>query len=260
MTIASVRRGAGKPLLLIHGLGSTRAAWSLIMLALAERREVIAIDLPGHGASPAEQDSDTFAGLVRSVGAWIEANNLDGVDMAGSSMGARLVLEFARQGRSGAVVALNPGGFWESWERGYLHSTLGTSVAALRLIEPALPAIAHSAAARALVLAQLSARPWALNGNLVEQELRSFASTSTFAALLRDLAYGPLQEGPAAPGSGPVTIVWGRHDRVCLPIQAERAMAAFPAASLVWFDDSGHFPLWDEPDRTVDVILDATGS
>ena len=118
MTIHHARRGHGKPLLLVHGLGSSHAAWGLVEPALAKHREVIALDLPGHGASPAEHDSGTFGGITRSLEAWLEREKLAGIDMVGSSMGARLVLEMARRGRSGAVVALDPGGFWRGWERG----------------------------------------------------------------------------------------------------------------------------------------------
>lgn len=59
-----VTRGAGKQLLLIHGLGSSWRAWQPILDGLAAERSVVAIDLPGHGATPAEHDSGTFAGLV----------------------------------------------------------------------------------------------------------------------------------------------------------------------------------------------------
>ncbi|PSJ20383.1 alpha/beta hydrolase, partial [Halomonas sp. ND22Bw] len=37
-----------------------------------------------------------------------------------------------------------------------------------------------------------------------------------------------------------------------------RAQAAFPSARLHWFAESGHFPMWDQPDETVAVILAAT--
>ena len=257
MTIHSLRRGTGKPLLLVHGLGSSRASWSLIGFALARHREVIAIDLSGHGASPAEEDSGSFAGLARSLDEWVMREGLAGVDMVGSSMGARLVLEMARRGRAGAVVALDPGGFWEGWERDYFYTTLSVSVAALRLIRPALPVLSKNAVARTALLAQLAARPWAMNGGLVATELGSFAATPTVDALLYDLAFGPAQEGPAAAGGGPVTIGWGRRDRLCLPVQAERAMPAFPGARLVWFERSGHFPQMEEPDEAVRVILEA---
>lgn len=260
MTIHHARRGSGKPLLLVHGLGSSRAAWSLVEPALAKHREVIALDLPGHGASPAEHDSGTFAGIARSLEAWLEREKLAGIDMVGSSMGARLVLEMARRGRSGAVVALDPGGFWRGWERGFTRATLLASGMLLSSLRPALPKLAHSAAARTVLLAQLSARPWALDGDLVAKELSCFAGTATFGTLVKDLASGPAQTGPAAPGSGPVAIGWGRRDRLCLPVQAKRALRAFPEARLVWFKRSGHFPMWEEPEETVELILETVGS
>jgi len=252
------RQGTGKPLLLVHGLGGSRGSWDLVVDSLAQSRELILIDLPGHGQTPAEDDSGTFAGLARSLDAWLEAQGLTQVDMVGSSLGARLVLEMARRGRAGAVVSLDPGGFWAGWERHWTFSTLGASVAALRLLSPSVRLLSHAAASRTALLAQLSARPWALDGDLVERELTSFAATPTFDALLTDLAYGPAQQGPADPATGPLTIGWGSHDRLCLPIQAARAQAAFPSARLHWFGSSGHFPMWDEPARTADLVLRAT--
>jgi pimeloyl-ACP methyl ester carboxylesterase len=227
--------------------------------ALARHREVIALDLPGHGASPAEHDSGTFAGIARSLEAWLEREKLAGIDMVGSSMGARLVLEMARRGRSGAVVALDPGGFWRGWERGFTKGTLLVSGNLLRSLGSALPKLARSAAARTVLLAQLSARPWALDGDLVAKELSSFAGTATFSSLVKDLASGPAQTGPAAPGSGPVAIGWGRRDRLCLPVQAKRAVRAFSEARLVWFERSGHFPMWEEPKETVELVLATVG-
>ena len=173
-------------------------------------------------------------------------------------MGARLVLEMARRGRSGAVVALDPGGFWRGWERTYFRTTIATSIRLVRGLKPALPAIAQNTGTRTLLMAQLSAKPWKLDPGLVSNELKSFAETRTFDALVRDLATGPEQQGPSQ-GLGRVVIGWGRKDRLCLPRQAQRAVEAFPNATLHWFEKSGHFPMWDEPEETVRVILDATG-
>ena len=252
------RRGRGRPLLLVHGLGGSRKSWDTIAGGLAERRELIAIDLPGHGATPAEADSGTFNGLTDSVERFIGDNQLNGIDLVGSSMGARIVLELARRGGVGNVVALDPGGFWQGWERTFFKSTIAASVRLLRLLRPALPALSRSAVARTALLAQLSARPWALDSQAVATELKSFVATSTFDALVRDLAAGPAQTGPAAQSTGNVVIGWGRSDRLCLPRQASRAMAAFPSARLHWFEQCGHFPMWDQPEQTVRLILDST--
>jgi pimeloyl-ACP methyl ester carboxylesterase len=256
MSIKYVRRGAGKPLILVHGLGSSRNAWSLNALALAPHRELLLLDLPGHGASRADTDSGTFAGLARSLESWLEDEGLVGADMVGSSMGARLVLEMARRGKSGAVVALDPGGFWDGWERRFISSTLTASGLLLRSLGTALPTLARHPASRSMLLAQLAARPWDLNGDLIGKELVSIATTATFDSLVQDLAFGPLQTGPSASGTGPVAIGWGRHDRLCFPSQAKRAQNAFPEARLVWFDRSGHFPMWEEPEKAVTLILE----
>lgn len=253
------RCGSGPTLLLVHGLGGSRNSWDSIAGALAERREVIAIDLPGHGATPAEPDSGTFNGLVDSVECFIRDQRLGGIDVAGSSMGARIVLELARRGAVGNVVALDPGGFWQGWERTFFKSTIGASVRLLRLLRPVLPALSSNVASRTALLAQLSARPTRLDPTMVAAELASFVATQTFDSLVSDLSSGPAQQGPAAPSTGNVVIGWGRSDCLCLPRQAKRAIAAFPSAKLHWFERCGHFPMWDQPEQTVQLILSSTG-
>ncbi len=258
MTMHHTRSGRGKPLLLVHGLGGSYRSWDTISATLAKTREVIALDLPGHGQTPAEADSGTFNGLARSLDDWLVSENLAGIDMVGSSMGARLVLEMARRGRAGAVVALGPGGFWQGWERTFFRTTIMASIKLVRAMHRVLPAITRNVAGRTALMFQLSAKPWALGPALVLNELRSFAGTPTFDSLVKDLATGPMQEGPAAT-SAPVVIGWGRKDRLCLPQQARRALAAFPDATMHSFARSGHFPMWDQPQETIPVILEATG-
>jgi pimeloyl-ACP methyl ester carboxylesterase len=249
-----IERGIGRKLLLIHGLGGSWRSWSTVLDALSVDRTVIAIDLPGHGATPAEPDSGTFQGLVGSVERYIADNDLAGIDLVGSSMGARIVLELARRGNVGNVVALDPGGFWRGWERTFFKTTIGASGRLVRALRPALPLLSRNAVTRTALLAQLSARPWKLDPQVVETELASLSTTPTFDALVRDLADGPEQTGPAADPNGRIVIGWGRHDRLCLPGQAARAKSAFPSAELHWFEDSGHFPMWDMPEETAAVI------
>ena len=254
-----IRQGAGPPLLLVHGLGGSWRSWTTILPALSATREVVALDLPGHGETPTAANSDTFTGLADSVETFITEQGFDGIDVVGSSLGARIVLEMARRGKVGATIALDPGGFWRGWERTYFRSTLTASIRLVRGLGSALPTLSRSAATRSMLLAQLSARPWKLDGEIVATELMSLAATKTFDALVRDLATAPEQEGPAAERSRPVVIGWGRQDRLCLPRQAARAIEAFPSARLHWFSRCGHFPMWDQPEETVRLILDETG-
>ncbi|WP_293880352.1 alpha/beta fold hydrolase [Sphingomonas sp.] len=253
-----IQRGTGRKLLLIHGLGGSWQSWITILDALSTHRTVIAIDLPGHGTTPAAADSGTFDGLVGSVERYIQDNGLTGIDVVGSSMGARIVLELARRGSVGNVVALDPGGFWRGWERTFFKVTIGLSGRLLRAIRPVLPTLSRYAATRTALLAQLSARPWTLNPHVIATELTGLSTTPTFDALVQDLSKGPEQTGPAARSTDRIVIGWGRHDRLCLPRQAARAKVAFPTAELHWFESSGHFPAWDMPKDTIAVILAAT--
>jgi len=75
---------------------------------------------------------------------------------------------------------------------------------------------------------------------------------------LKGLVDGPAQlDLQARAERAPITIGWGRQDRVCLPSQSERETELFPSARLHWFDRCGHFPHWDAPAETVDLILGA---
>ena len=255
MNLNFERRGAGRPLLLVQGSGGSTRSWDPIAPALAASHELVLIDLPGHGRSPALAGRQTIAAYADAIEAFIQAQALHDVDLVGSSVGARLVLELSRRGVGGHCVALDPGGFWRGWETPFFHYTLAASIRLLRLLRPVLPFLSRHALTRALLLVQLTARPFSLPSSAVLAELQSFVATPVFDAVLHELAIGPLQEGTAAP-PGRVTIGWGRKDRLLLPRQALRAQAAFATARLHWFDDCGHFPQWDAPEETVRVILE----
>jgi pimeloyl-ACP methyl ester carboxylesterase len=259
MEMNHVRRGSGEPLLLIHGLGGSWRTWTPILDKLADERAVIAVDLPGHGETPALSGEASVDTLADAVASFLDANDLAGVDAVGNSMGARLVLELARRGEVGTTVALDPGGFWEGWERYFFFATLAPSIRLVRLLQPVMGRLMSSALGRTLLLAQLSARPWDLPADVAREEMRTFAESPSFDELLRRLAFGPGQRGSDDPAE-PIVIGWGRKDRVTLPGQATRALERFPGARLHWFEDSGHYPLWDVPDETTDLILTSTAT
>jgi pimeloyl-ACP methyl ester carboxylesterase len=257
MEMNHLRSGSGKPLLLIHGLGGNARSWSTIWTALASRRDVIAVDLPGFGDTPSLAGETSIRTLSDAVTAFIDAQGLRGIDVVGSSMGARLVLELARRGGVvGSVVSLDPGGFWRGWERHAFYASIWLSIRAVRGLQPFMATISRSRVARTMLLAQFSRRPWAMDSDVVLEEMRSYARAPRFDELLYRLAYGEEQEG-AARGSidAPVVIGWGRNDKVCFPAQAKRALALFPDARLHWFERCGHFPHWDAPQEAVRLIL-----
>ena len=223
-------------------------------------REVIAVDLPGHGATLALTGEVSICTLADAVTEFLQKHNLLGIDAVGSSMGARLVLELARRGGVlGAVISLNPGGFWRNWEIPFFYYSVAASVRLVRLLQPIIPAFTNNSVGRTILLSQFSARPWQLPAALVHDEMRTFAASPSFDELLYNLAYGELQQGvPKGTIPAPLVIGWGYHDRVCLPQQAPRALALFPDARIYWFAHSGHFPQWDTPAETAHLVLAVT--
>lgn len=260
MHLNSHRTGSGAPLLLVHGLGSTWRTWEPVLPGLAAEREVVAVDLPGFGESPPLPVEPTIAALADALTSFIDDQGLQGVDLVGSSVGARLVLELARRGVGGDVVALAPGGFWGPLQLRAFGISIGASIRLVRALQPVLPVLVGNPVTRSALLAQLSARPWALPPDLVLRELRSWAAAPSYDALLHALVHGPVQAGAAARATpGRVVIGWGRRDRVVTPSQAGCALERFPGAELYWFDSCGHFPMWDRPEETVRLVLDRTG-
>ena len=255
-----VRRGSGRPLLLIHGLGGSHASWETISAQLEAERELIAVDLPGFGETPPLAGPPSIAALADALEAFLDEQGLDGVDVVGTSMGARLALELARRGRTGATVALDPGGFWTPREAKVFGVSVKISVQLVRRLGRLLPLLVGNPVTRTLLLAQFSAAPWRLDAGVVLRELRSYAAVPSFDAALGELANGPRQPGmPAGTARGPIVLGWGRRDLVTLPRQAARAARLYPDAELVWFDRSGHFPQWDMPQDTVRTVLATTG-
>lgn len=87
----------GPPLLLLHGfMGSARSMTGLLD-AMSTDRRVVAVDLIGHGASPAPAEVGPYmtAAMVGQVRTVLQRLELEQVDVVGYSMGARLALSLA---------------------------------------------------------------------------------------------------------------------------------------------------------------------
>jgi len=253
------RSGSGRPLLLLHGLGGNWRSWSPILAALTAHRDVIALDLPGFGETPALSGTASITALADAVIEFLDRHPLFGVDAVGSSLGGRLALELARRQAVGTTVALDPGGFWSRSQRHLFYVSMSASAWLARHLQPLLPFLTADALMRTLLFSRVSVRPWRLSAELLRDQLGAMAAPG-FDELLRQTTYTEPPRG-LAPGSmtAPIIIGWGRQDRICAPREAERALALFPGAHVYWFEDSGHYPMWDVPAETVQLILASTG-
>ena len=112
--LAYDRSGQGEPLVLLHGQGFSRRSFDPVVPALAARRDVIAVDLPGHGESPRQPKGAGNAprDLAVAVAELLDELELPTVHVAGNSSGGWVALELAKLGRARTVTALAPAGLW----------------------------------------------------------------------------------------------------------------------------------------------------
>lgn len=103
--------GAGPPLLLLHGLGSSGQDWDLLVPRLAASYRVIVPDVRGHGRSDKPAGPYGVPLFARDIAAFLDRLNLSSVHVAGVSMGGMLAFELVirRPDLVRSLVIINSG-------------------------------------------------------------------------------------------------------------------------------------------------------
>ncbi|MFI1716731.1 alpha/beta fold hydrolase [Streptomyces litmocidini] len=258
LSLAYERRGAGEPLLLLHGIGHHWQAWGPVLDVLAVEREVIAVDLPGFGASDELPEGVPYdlSTVVPVLGAFCGAVGFERPHVAGNSLGGLLALELGREKLVRSVTALSPAGFWSEAERRYAFGTLrAMRGAALSLPVPVIERLSRTAAGRTVLTSTIYARPGRRSPEAVVAETLALRRATGFH---QTLAAGRTALFRDDVPSVPVTVAWGARDRLLLRRQGVRAKQALPAARLVRLPGCGHVPMNDDPALVARVILDGS--
>ena len=255
MGLAYERRGSGPPLVLLHGVGHRRQAWDAVLDRLAPHRDVIAVDLPGHGESPPLPASATpvLTVLRDQVTALFDELGLDRPHIAGNSLGGRLALEAAVAGRAASVTALSPAGFWRSdRDAQYARGVFRVMEALGGILEPMAATLSRSTAGRALVYSVVVSRPSRMSPEQARGDMAAFmAARPTMDLVLAQMT----QFSGTVPANIPVTVAWGTKDRLLPPRQVLVAKAALPQARFLPLRGCGHVPMTDDPALVADVVL-----
>ncbi|WP_020140500.1 alpha/beta fold hydrolase [Streptomyces sp. 351MFTsu5.1] len=258
VTVSYARVGRGEPLLLLHGIGHHRQAWDPVVDILATERDVIAVDLPGFGASPGLPEGLAYdlATTTFVFGAFCEALELDRPHVAGNSLGGLLALELGREKLVRSVTALSPAGFWSPAERRYAFGVLLTMrQIARRMPLPLVERLSRSAAGRTMLTSTIYARPGLRAPEAVVAETLALVRATGFDETLRSGTAVQFTED--VPGL-PVTVAWGTRDMLLVRRQGVRAKRIIPKARLVRLPGCGHCPMNDDPALVARVILDGS--
>ena len=240
----------------MHGIGGTRRIWDPVVAPLAAAYEVIAVDLPGFGDSPALPDGAAHdpATLARVLGHLLDARGVAAAHVAGSSLGAWIALELARQGRALSVTSLCAAGFWSRplLGDGDLPRKPGRALA--RALLPVMGPLLRTKTGRRAALGMNMAHPERVSHAQALDIVRAYALApgypTTNLAMRRAVFAGP------AGIDVPVTLAWGERDRLVRPPRVPP-----PGWRTVLLPDCGHLPMWDDPALVARVIREtATAS
>jgi pimeloyl-ACP methyl ester carboxylesterase len=252
MPLAHDRTGSGPPLILVHGLGMSKEVWRPVVPLLAREREILALDLPGFGASP--PGPHTVEGHAQAVAAYADELGLERPHVAGNSLGGGIALALGASGRVRSTCAVSPIGFAAGREIPYARGLLATTRVISRALAPVAGTLARSRVARTMLSAHAAARPWRIPAEDTAQWARAYAQAPSFWGVLRSAR----DWRPHVPVC-PATVAWGERDRLLIfSRQAPRARRLLPDARHVVLHGCGHVPTWDDPEQVARVLLEAS--
>lgn len=260
--ISSLTMGHGRDVLLLHGLGGTRASFFETAAALSQRYRVHAPDLPGFGSSckPARgrYNARWFAEAMLGM---MDEQGIAATHIVGNSMGGRIAIEMALMApeRVRGLGLLCPAVAWV--KRGY-HPLV-------RLLRPEFGLLPHGFSRRAV-----ASQFWSMFcerdvidpavGDLMVDEFRRiyhssgarFAFLSSARNIYLEAPYGRNGFYPRLSElTAPALFVWGTHDRLVPPGFGRHVRKWLPSAEQVTLQDCGHVPQVERPAETNELLL-----
>ncbi|MDX6297865.1 MAG: hypothetical protein QOI51_1722 [Nocardioidaceae bacterium] len=250
------RVGAGDPLLLLHGIGSTHDDFTALRPHLDAHYRVLAPDLPGHGQSGPLPRRPTIAAITDAIVSDLDELRVPQVHVVGNSIGARIALELAVRGRASSVVAISPSGLNTPVERLHQGLLMSGSRLTLRRLRPLIPAVARSALGRSALLTGLRSRPWRSSETEALTVKNGFADADAFWQMLW---WGIIADVPSGLDRirCPVILAQGTADLIAVG-QTPRYLAGVPTARFVPLLGAGHAPQSDAPDAILRLVDQAT--
>jgi pimeloyl-ACP methyl ester carboxylesterase len=255
--VSTLTMGSGPDVLLLHGLGGTKASFFDTAAALSRSYRVHAIDFPGFGSSSKPATAPYSARyFADTVVALMDAMAIERAHLVGNSMGGRVALEVGLRSpeRVGALGLLCPA-------VAFVHRGLHPLV---RLLRPELGLLPHRFR-RATVAKQF----WSLfaDHDLVDPSMADIAvdefqriygsagARYAFLSAARNIYLErPFGRGGFYPRLAelerPALFMWGSHDKL-VPVGFKRHVGEWlPQAEQIVLEGCGHVPQVERPEQT----------
>jgi pimeloyl-ACP methyl ester carboxylesterase len=249
-----VEMGEGPPVVFIHGLAGCWQNWLENIPRFAERHRVVAVDLSGFGHSELPREEISIPGYGRFVDAFLEQIGVERATLVGNSMGGFIAAETAisHPSRVEKLVLVSAAGGPALRERN--DASQARVMRAARLLAP----IAAAAVARRehmirrprlrqILLYKIARYPQRIEPELCFEVASGGNKPGFLNALQAILDYDFEQRiGEIA---CPTLIIWGRNDEIVPVEDAYEYERLIPDARKVIFEETGHVPMLERPER-----------
>jgi pimeloyl-ACP methyl ester carboxylesterase len=257
LKLSTLTMGEGPDMLLLHGLGSTKASFFETAAALSRHYRVHALDLPGFGGSSKPATAPYGAPYAaRAVLGAMDAMGIPRAHIVGNSMGGRVAIEvgLTRPDRVGGLGLLCPAVAFVRRDWHWL----------VKLSRPELGMLPHS-----LGRSRIERQFWALFADrdlvdpsvadiVVDEFERIYRSAGARLAFLASARAIYLERAYGRGGfyerlsdlEPPALFVWSSHDRLIPERFRSHVERALPDAEQVVLQGAGHVPQVERPERT----------
>jgi len=251
---AAGTRGAGNPVVFIHGFPTSGHLWGDVVPLMPPGHRLVVLDLLGFGRSdrPTQRPMDVRAHAGRVV-AVLDQLNINAACVVGHGVGGGIAQSIAvRDPARVSHLCLVDSVAFAQWPTFLARLGRALAPAAALLPPSSVVTLLRRELARAYSDPIRAARS-------IDIFLRPFKGTEGRDALLAHVrALRADETAEITPKLAsidvPTALVWGRQDKITSLSIANRLQAAIPAATLDVIDDGGHFTPEEAPRQVADGI------
>lgn len=255
--------GDGPALLLIHGMAGSATTWKRVMPALSAEFTVVAPDLLGHGRSEKRAGDYSLGALASSLRDLLVALGHDRASIVGQSLGGGVAMQLAYQfpERCERLVLVSSGGLGREVNRLLSLLSLPGSEAVLSLacsepVRGAIERVGGLASRVGLQPAPVVAELWRSYASLGDQDTRRSFLRTLRAVIDRGGQAVSAADRLRLAEEIPTLIIWGSADQIIPVAHAHEAHAIIEGSRLEIFDEVGHYPHVEAPERFVAVLTE----
>jgi pimeloyl-ACP methyl ester carboxylesterase len=244
-----------EPIVLIHGTSASLHTWDGWVEVLKEQRRVIRFDLPAFGLTgPDPQNNYSIERYAEVAIAVLDALKIDKSVLAGNSLGGYIAWATAvfHPDRVSKLVLVDASGYPYDPESVPLAFKLSQNPLASRLLKNVLPKSMVEKSVK-----NVYGNPDLVTDELVnryyELSLRE-GNRSALKARFEQTLPGALMD-KIGTINVPTLLIWGRKDKL-IPLKfGKRFKQEIVNSQLIVFDDLGHVPHEENPQKTVLAVL-----